>query len=240
MRRLARALAARGWFESRSLLLVLVVFGCVFAFVAIADEVSEGGTRDFDHAVLDALRVPGEPGVPVGPAWLLPVVRDLSALGGVAVLTFLTLLVLGFLALHRKWRLAAVLLASSVGATVLNQVLKHWFNRDRPEAAYHLVEAGNQSFPSGHSMLSAAIYLTLGLMLSAIAKPFWMKAYFLGAAALAVAVVGLSRVYLGVHFPTDVAAGWTIGAAWSLLCALAAHRVAPREDADPPPRMRPA
>jgi undecaprenyl-diphosphatase len=236
MRRLARALAASGWFEGRTLLLVLVVFGCVFAFVAIADEVTEGETRDFDHAVLDVLRVPGSPDKPIGPAWLPPIVRDLSALGGVAVLTLLTVLVLGFLALHRKWRLAAVLLASSIGATILNQAMKHWFNRDRPEAAYHLVEAGNQSFPSGHSMLSAAIYLTLGLMLAAITKPFWTKVYFLGAAALAVVIVGLSRVYLGVHFPTDVAAGWTIGAAWSLLCALVAHRIAPRESVDPSPR----
>lgn len=240
MPRFLRARFLRGWFESRTLLLALVGFGCLFVFVEIADEVREGGTRDVDHSVLDALRAPGDPATPRGPAWMTPVIRDISALGGVAVLTLLTLLVVGFLVLQRRWRLAAVLLASSIGATILNHAMKRFFNRDRPETAYHLVEVGNQSFPSGHSMLSAAIYLTLGMMLAKVARPVWAKGYFLASAGVVVVLVGLSRVYLGVHFPSDVAAGWTIGAAWAFLCALVAHRFAPGKTSPSSARMPPA
>jgi undecaprenyl-diphosphatase len=232
LRRALKALSSRGWFEARTLLLLLVIFGCVFVFVSIADEVREGGTQDLDHAVLNSLRVPGDITTPKGPVWLLHVMRDISALGGVAVLTLLTFLVLGFLALQRQWRLALLLFAAVAGSTLLNTAMKRFFDRERPEIGYHLVEAANASFPSGHSMLSATTYLTLGLMLAAITARFWTKVYFLSAAALIVVLVGLSRIYLGVHFPTDVAAGWSIGAAWALGCALIAHRYAKPADTD--------
>ena len=240
LRRMVKGLASRGWFEARTLLALLVIFVGVFAFAKIADEVWEGETHAFDHAVLDYLRAPGDASVPVGPRWLLAVARDVSALGGVSVLTLLTLLVLGFLALHRQWRLAAVLLAATLGATVLNFEMKRFFDRARPEAAYHLVEVGNASFPSGHSMLSAATYLTLGLMLAAITSRFWTKVYFLAAAVFIVVLVGVTRIYLGVHFPTDVAAGWSLGAAWALGCALVAHRFSRPVDPASTPRTRPA
>ncbi len=226
LRRLAKALSSQGWFEARTLLLLLFIFGCVFAFVSIANEVQGGETQDFDHAVLNALRVDGDIATPKGPRWLLHVMQDISALGGVATLTLLTFLVLGFLVLQRRWRLSGVLFIAVVGATFLNVMMKRVFDRERPELGYHLVEAANASFPSGHSMLSATTYLTLGLMLAAITTRFWTKIYFLSAAVLIVVLVGLSRIYLGVHFPTDVAAGWSFGAAWALGCALAAHRYA--------------
>jgi undecaprenyl-diphosphatase len=223
-RRIAKAVAGRGWFEARTLLLLLVIFVCLFVFASIADEVREGETQDFDHTVLNVLRTDGDVSTPRGPRWLLSVARDVSALGGVSALTLLTFLVLGFLALHRKWRLFAVLFAAVGGATVLNFAMKRLFDRERPEVIYHLVEASNASFPSGHSMLSATTYLTLGLMLAALTERFWTKVYFLAAAVLIVVLVGLSRIYLGVHFPTDVAAGWSVGAAWALGCALVARR----------------
>jgi undecaprenyl-diphosphatase len=211
--------------EFAALVGVLAVAAALLAFAKLAGEVLEGETRAFDRAVILALRAPGDPADPVGPRWLEEVARDVTALGSHAVLTAATLAVVGFLALAGK-RGAAVLVAISVGGgTALSSLLKLGFARPRPDLVPHAVEIYTASFPSGHAMLSAVTYLTLGALLMRVQPRWRLRAYILAIAALTTLLVGVSRVYLGVHWPTDVLAGWCIGAAWALLCWLVALRL---------------
>jgi undecaprenyl-diphosphatase len=212
-----------GVFEARTLAALLVAVGCGWGFLELADEVREGATSDFDRAVLVALRQPGDPSTPIGPEALQRVVRDITALGSAAVLTLLTLLVAGWLGIRRKWNLVALLLVSVGGATLLSMTMKVFFDRERPDLAFRLMSTSDLSFPSGHSTLSAATFLTIGLLLSASSASRREKVYYMGWAVFLTVLVGLSRLYLGVHFPTDVLAGWCIGTAWALACSLVAR-----------------
>ena len=130
----------------------------------VADEVAEGDTAALDAAVLEALRRPGDPHTPIGPDWLTLAAADLTALGSIAVLGLIVLVVAGLFLAIGKARQATVLVAASLGAVAWSQGLKALFDRPRPEAAYHVVEVVNASFPSGHAMLSAGVYLTLGAL----------------------------------------------------------------------------
>jgi undecaprenyl-diphosphatase len=193
----------------------------VLGFVLAVAALGGGGARDFDEAVLRALRVPGAPADPLGPAWLELTLRDVTALGGVPVLTLLGLLALGYLVLVRRWRSALLVLVSLPGALLLNTALKRGFDRPRPELVAHLVEVRTESFPSGHAMLSAVVFLTLGAILAGGAdRRLRHRGYVLGVAVLLTLLVGASRVYLGVHWPTDVLAGWCLGVAWAMGCWL--------------------
>lgn len=208
----------------------------VQAFLAIADEVSEGETRRIDLAVLLALRSHGDPAVPLGPKWLTTAAMDVTALGSVTVLALVVLFVAGLFAALRRWREAGLLLLASGGGVALSQGLKALFGRARPDAGLHLVEAINASFPSGHAMLSAVVWLTLGALVARFASDRRVKVFALTGAAVIALLVGLSRVYLGVHWPSDVLAGWSLGAAWAMawwLAAQALDRWRPVES-DPP------
>ncbi|HZF08310.1 MAG TPA: phosphatase PAP2 family protein [Thermoanaerobaculia bacterium] len=215
IRRLARA-------EIVPLLLLVLLAGGIWLFAALADEVSEGGTHRFDQRVLLALRNPTDRALPWGPLWLQETERDFTALGGVSVLSFLTLTVAGFLLLGGKRRAAGLVVVAVFGGLVLATLLKHGFNRPRPELVPHGSYVYTTSFPSGHAMLSAATYLTLGALLARLQPQRALKAYLLCVAILLTFLVGVSRVYLGVHWPSDVLAGWTAGGAWAILCWLAA------------------
>jgi undecaprenyl-diphosphatase len=203
-----------------AVVLTVGVFGLVFRH--LAEEVREGDTHAFDTAILYALRVPGQPGMPIGPAWLTTALTDVTALGSITVLSIIVLLVFGLIASLRQVRAATVLLAASVGGLLLTDLLKDVFQRDRPPMALHLVPALNASFPSGHATLSATIYLTLGALIAHFAPRRRVRVFALTAAVLLALVVGCSRVYLGVHWPTDVLAGWCVGSAWALVCWSAA------------------
>jgi undecaprenyl-diphosphatase len=205
------------------LLAVLLVIVGISAFVAIADEVREGDTLSFDEWAVRALRRRDDPAKPVGPGWLAEVGRDLTALGGVAVLTLLMLAVAGFLWLRRMSGALAVVLVAILGGLLVNGVLKSCFERPRPDVVPHLSKVYTSSFPSGHSMLAATVYLTLGALLARFAEGRALKAYFLLVALVLTFLVGISRVYMGVHYPTDVLAGWAAGLTWALLCWLAAR-----------------
>jgi undecaprenyl-diphosphatase len=204
--------------ERRTLLAVLAVAALAWGFAGLHDEVREGGTLDFDHKVLLLLRDPAEPARPWGPGWLQTSVRDVTALGGSTIVIPLTLLVAGYLALVRKRGAALFLLAAILGAVTLGSLLKLGFERPRPELVEHGVLTYTWSFPSGHATGAAATYLTLGALLARFQPRRRVKAYILSVAVLVTVAVGLSRVYLGVHWPTDVLAGWTVGAGWALLC----------------------
>ncbi len=202
---------------------VLVLTTGTWVFAEVADEVDEGETHGVDAALLLALRDREDLSDPVGPRWLEEMARDCTALGGVALLTLLTVAVAGHLALMRK-RKAALFVAGSVSsAAALTMLLKQSFDRPRPDLVPQFSHVVTSSFPSGHSMLSAAVYLTLGALLARLQASLVLKAYVLLWALLLAALAGMSRVYVGVHWPTDVLAGWAAGAAWAALCWLVAR-----------------
>lgn len=171
-----------------------------------------------DHEILLALREHGDLTDPIGPYWLQKAAVDLTSLGGHAVLVTLVLLVAGFLLLDGRRATAMLVLASSVGAALLSAGLKVLFARPRPDVVEHLVGVSTPSFPSGHALLSAAIYLTLGALLAREFPRPALQRYFMGVAVMLTLLIGLSRVYLGVHWPSDVLAGWCIGALWAWGC----------------------
>lgn len=205
----------------------------VFVFAKVASEVQEGESNSVDRTLLLSLRSPADLSDPKGPSWLEEMGRDFTGLGGVGVLTLLTLGVVGYLLLVRKPRSAAFVAASISGAAVLAGVLKTAFARPRPELVPHLSYAQSPSFPSGHSMLAAAVYLTLGALLARVEPRLVVKAYILCWALLLAVLVGVSRVYVGVHWPTDVLAGWAAGAAWAALSWLVARKLQRRGTLEP-------
>jgi undecaprenyl-diphosphatase len=204
--------------ERRTLLAVLAVAALAWAFAGLHDAVREGGAPDLDHKILLLLRDPADPAKPWGPGWLQTSVRDVTALGGTTIVLPLTLLVAGYLALVRKRGAALFLLAAILGAVALGALLKLGFERPRPDLVEHGVLTYTWSFPSGHATGAAATYLTLGALLARFQPRRRVKVYILSVAVLITVAVGLSRIYLGVHWPTDVLAGWTVGAGWALLC----------------------
>lgn len=204
--------------------LLIVALGGL-GFLAIAEDVAEGETRALDLAVLQALRVDGRPHELVGPQWLHLAATDITALGSVAVLSLVILLAFALLASLRRWSEGLLLLVGAGGGLLISQGLKRIFERERPDMAYRAVEAVNASFPSGHAMLSAVVFLTLGVLAARFADKRRVKVLAVGAAVLVSLLVGMSRVYLGVHWASDVLAGWCVGAAWAMACWLAAFFV---------------
>ena len=209
------------WRDRVELTILLAAFALLllaFGFFELAGEVLEGDTQQFDERVLAALRDPADPARPIGPKWLHVAALDVTALGSATVLGLTVAAVSGFLALQGLYRNALFVFVASCGGWVLNAALKLAFARPRPDVVPHLREVMTLSFPSGHALTSAAVYLTLGALLMRVAKRPIAKWYCMGIAMLATALVGATRVYLGVHYPTDVLAGWIIGLSWALLC----------------------
>ncbi len=227
-----------GRFEFGMLIVVLLAAAALWSFFELADEVLEGETHAFDAAVLLMLRNPADLNDPIGPPWAEEIGRDITALGGATVLTLLSLIVAGFLVLQRMHKATMLLLVSVGGGVLLSTLLKIGFDRPRPNLVPHGSIVYSASFPSGHAMMAAIVYLTLGALLARIQPEPWFKIYLLVLAVLLTVLVGISRVYLGVHWPTDVLAGWTVGAAWALACWLVARwlqRCGAVESGDEPP-----
>lgn len=196
----------------------LIVAGGVWGFITLADEVVEGETQHFDEWAIKALRQDGNLAVPIGPTWMHEVGRDATALGGVAVLGGMTLAVAGYLLMVKKYHAMWLVLSATTGGLVISTLLKWMFSRERPQLVPHLSVVHTASFPSGHAMLSTAVYLTLGVMLARLVPNRAAKIYFMGLAIFLAFLIGVSRVYMGVHYPTDVLAGWTAGLVWATLC----------------------
>ena len=220
--------------ERRVLVSLLLIAGGLWLVMALADEIREGEQFRLDHKILLLFREPGDPAEPIGPYWLESAVRDVTALGGTTIISMVTLVTAGFLMLSGKRNGAVLVLASILGAVVLSYAIKAGIERPRPELFPHGVEVYTASFPSGHATGSAATYLTLGALLARLQRRRRLKIYLMAVAVLLTLLIGLSRLYLGVHWPSDVLAGWTLGACWALLCWTVARQLQ-REGAVEPP-----
>ena len=200
----------------------------VLAFFNIADEMAEGETHGLDRAILLALRMPGQPAHPIGGPFVELTMVELTSFGDNAVLFVMTGAAALYLWLAGKRHLTLLALGASISGAMLTTLLKGFFDRPRPDFVAHIVDATSASFPSGHAMMSAIVYLTLGGMLAAAQKQRRLKAFALGLAIALTLLVGFTRIYLGVHYPTDVLAGWALGAAWAMVWMLAAFAIKSR------------
>lgn len=209
---------ADGWSRFVAVFAVSVFCLALWLFIELADDAPEGDYLALENRILLAFRAPDELGRGIGPHWLPVVARDVTALGDAFVLMLVTLTVAGLLVLRRSFRSAALVVVATAGAYAINSGLKSVFDRARPTVVPHLVEQTSLSFPSGHSMVGAATYLTLGVLIAQRFARRREKVYVLACAGLLSLLIGTSRVYLGVHYPSDVLAGWSAGVAWALLC----------------------
>ena len=207
--------------------LVIAALAALGVVAILMESIAEGGSFRFDTDLLVALRRPGRLDQPIGPSWLLQSAIDLSALGGFTLQWLLGGASVLFLVYIRRRAEAAWLAASIVGASILNASLKSLLHRPRPELVPPLAHVSNASFPSGHAMISAAIYLTIGAMMAETQPSRPARIFLMSFAGLLVLLIGASRIYLGVHWPSDVLAGWCLGAVWALLvfCANRTLRV---------------
>jgi undecaprenyl-diphosphatase len=208
----------------RVLVPILLSAAGAWSFIAIADEVVEGDTRAIDEGIILAMRT-ADPHDPIGPAWFEEAVRDLTALGSTLVLSMAVVTVVGLLLLMRHRRAAVFTFAAAVTGQLASHGLKEFFGRPRPDLIPHEVEVFTHSFPSGHAMMSAVVYLTLAALAARLMEQRRLKIYALSVAVVFTILIGASRVYLGVHWPSDVLAGWTIGASWALACWLIAAKI---------------
>ena len=206
------------WREPRILAAMALASAALWVFVEVADEVVEGEAAPLDRRLLLMLRSPADPAEMLGPPWLELLARDITALGGVGVLGLIVAAAAGFLALAGRHGTALFVVAATAGGTLVSSLLKLAFGRPRPDLVPHATEVATASFPSGHAMVSAVVYLTLAALLARLVEANRLKVYMLGVAVLLTVLIGVSRVYLGVHWPSDVLAGWAAGSAWALAC----------------------
>ena len=215
--------------EFAALSAILIVALGIMAFVELADDMTEADGRAFDQMVLDALRPTADPHDAWGPWWLEEAAADLTSLGGIAVLGLFATVAVVFLLIQRKRLSALMLTLGLAGGVLLSEGLKAVFDRERPPELYQAVDTINASFPSGHALLSAVFYLSLGVMLTRAFPRHRVKGFVLGVAIVITLLVGVTRVYLGAHWATDVLAGWSVGAAWAMVLWLVAYAVERRQ-----------
>lgn len=208
--------------DSKILLTFLCLAIGLLGVFWLGSEVLEGDTFALDKLIVRGLRTVSDPGLPIGPIWLKSSAIDITALGGVTVLTLITVLAAGYFIANRKIHIALFVAVAIASGALVNSGLKAFFARSRPEVVPHLVDVTSASFPSGHAMNSAMVYLTLAALVARSQEHIRVRLYLLGIAILLTMLVGTSRVYLGVHWPSDVIAGWCIGAIWAVLCSLIA------------------
>ena len=199
--------------------LYLLAIACLlFIFGLIAQTVVEGKSSAFDRSIILAFREHGNPSAPIGPAWVQESARDLTSLGSIIVLVIITLAIAGYLFLARKQAAAWLMLVAVFSGIAVSDLLKFAFGRPRPDFISAAARVFTTSFPSGHATLSAITYLTIAGLLAESKSSARVGMYFIVLAALLTILIGISRVYLGVHYPTDVLGGWCVGAAWALGC----------------------
>lgn len=225
-----QTLFVRALTEAKRHWMVLGAATLLYGFGVLASEVGEGETLSFDRSVLMLFRVDGDPTAPIGPPWMFELARDVTALGSFTLLCLLVVAVAAILLILRRRETAAYLVLAIVSGTALSSILKMVFDRSRPDLT-GIVTVFTSSFPSGHATMSAVTFLTLGACLAAATENGKLKTFAYFYAGLLTMLVGISRVYLGVHYPTDVVGGWTIGASWAALSWLGFQVVVRRRPA---------
>lgn len=220
-----RALCGQG-VKLATLLIAAGLSAGLGTFVFLGIEVSAGKTLAFDRAILLAMRR-ADDHAPLGSPAFQQTASDVSALGGTIVLSLLTATIAGFLALDGRKRLALFTFGSIATGLLLETTLKDTFHRPRPDIVPRATYTRGASFPSGHAMMSAIVYLSLGASIARFHRRKAVRAYSFIVAAFLTILIGVTRVYLGVHWPTDVLAGWVAGGVWALLCWLAATWLLP-------------
>ncbi|MER8429317.1 phosphatase PAP2 family protein [Mesorhizobium caraganae] len=211
------------WIEFPVLLAGLIIAGGLWGFEELMEVARDTTPHAFDTEILLAFRQAGHPDVPLGPLWLQGAMRDITSLGSSTVLVLIVAAVIVYLLLIRKAGTALFILVAVAGGQALSSLLKAGVDRPRPDLVSHLATETSLSFPSGHAMVSAVTYLTLGSLAARFLPGRTTKIFVLCLAVLTTLLVGVSRVYLGVHWPSDVLAGWCAGFAWAMLCWLAAR-----------------
>lgn len=190
--------------------------GAMLVLAVLGRTIAGGERFAFDSGIMLWLRQAGNPAVPAGPLWLKQAMIDVTALGGETVLTLAAAVTILFLAVNRHLLAAALVFAGTTTGSIAVALAKHLVGRERPALVDHLVEVGSASFPSGHAANGAIIYLTIALVSIQVVHRHSARVFLLAAALLLVAAIGASRVYLGVHWPSDVLAGWSFGTLWAL------------------------
>ena len=204
----------------------------LLAFIILAGTVQHGGTRSLDNRILETIRSLADRGE--GRVWGEESVIAITSLGSIFVLVGFSCVVAGALLLHGKTHACLFLVGTLAGALLLNYTLKSFFGRPRPEVVTHVQRVASPSFPSGHALISTAVYGTLGAIGANMVRSMAMKLYLLCLAVTVPLLVGASRVYLGVHFPTDVLAGWMIGLLWTIVCWLGVRALQRRGEIERP------
>jgi len=202
--------------------LIALIAAAAYAFLQIADEMSEAELDGFDRTLLLAFRRPDDLAVPLGPPWFHEVMAELTALGGFPLLTLIVGIVVGYLLIARMFGPALFITIAIVSGTAVSHLLKLAYDRPRPDLVERLVSVHTASFPSGHAAMSAVVYLTLASLIVRLVDSTAIRIYVVAVAVALTVSIGISRIYLGVHWPSDVIAGWAFGVAWSSLCLLVA------------------
>lgn len=210
--------------------MLLVLAGSLVAFASISDDVRGKESHAFDRAILLSMREPGDPSDPIGSEKIEEMGRDLTALGGFTILTLLTISSVGIAYFMRKPKIAAIIAVAITSGMLLTNLMKRGFDRPRPDLVPHGVHVSNASFPSGHAMMSAIVYLTLGALLARTQASKVVRIYLVTLSIFITVLVGVSRIYLGVHWPTDVLGGWALGTAWALLFWFIAIKIDPKSE----------
>ncbi|MBE7183105.1 MAG: phosphatase PAP2 family protein [Methylobacterium mesophilicum] len=214
--------------EFITLCALVVLAGGAWGFVGLLQIAGATEPHALDRQILLFFRNPADLSDPIGPRWFEEAVRDFTSLGSVTVLLTVVIIAILFMVFSGRPRGALFLFVAVAGGQFLNSWLKLLIDRPRPDIVPPAVEVFTLSFPSGHAMLAAVTYLTVGALLARVVEGRLLKGYVMGVAVVLSVLVGISRLYLGVHWPSDVLAGLCAGAAWAVLCWLVARAVLSR------------
>lgn len=207
--------------------IAFVCFSGFYMFGTLASEVFEGESLAIDTKILLLLRDSAHN--PLGPPWLQEMMRDFTALGGIGVLTIVTVAAALYLLIVKRKREALYLVAAIGSGVLIGNIMKLAFDRPRPDIVPHGSIIYMPSFPSGHALMAAIVYITLGALLAQNQPARAIRIYILSVMFFLAILTGISRIYLGVHWPSDVLAGWLAGFSWAMLAWLVNQKfLAPR------------